>query len=200
MKRSGVILTGGLAVLAIAAVMGRSSAQAPAPPVTRVGVCDVGAIFNGYAKRDDLNAQLEANRKRANAEDKRRAKGIEAVEKVMQELKKGSKQFKDRLKQLEKLTIERSVWRQYAEKAFLAEHRQMMEQLYRELLAAIAQTAKAKGFDVIMYREQVDIASQTTTELYKKIAQRKCLYYNPGVDITQQVLDRLNRQYRAKPK
>ena len=203
MKRSSVTLISITGAVALALVLGQTLAQAPrraAAVPTRVAVCDVGALFNGYARRDDLNAELEKKRGKANAEDKQRQQSIETFEKALEQLKPGTKAYQAQMDRLARLKVERSAWRAYEEKAFLAEHRRMMEELYREILAAVALTAKEKGYDLVVYSEVVEIASQTTTELYKKIAQRKCLFYSPKIDLTQIVLERMNRRYRARKK
>ena len=200
MRTSGAILAAAVLAAVLAVLMAQGLAQSPAPVAapTRVAVCDVGAVFNGYLKRNDLNLQLEQRRKAANAEDKRRLEQINKVEKTLKQLKQGTPEYDKQAKKLQSLVIEARVWREFTEKAFRAEHRRMMETLYREILTAVAQVAKARNLDLVLYSEQVEITSKTTPELYNKIAQRKCLYHKPSIDITQAVLDRLNRQYSAR--
>ncbi|OPX25284.1 MAG: hypothetical protein B1H04_00165 [Planctomycetales bacterium 4484_123] len=200
MRTSGAILAAGVLAAALAALMTQTFAQSPAAaiPPTRVAVCDVGAVFNGYLKRNDLNLQLEQRRKQAKAEDKRRLDQITKIEKTLKQLKRGTPEYDQQAKKLQSLVIEARVWREFTEKAFRAEHRGMMETLYREILAAVAQVAKARNIDLVLYSEEVQIASKTTPELYSKIAQRKCLYHKPAIDLTKAVLDRLNRQYSAR--
>ncbi|KPK82693.1 MAG: hypothetical protein AMJ81_09510 [Phycisphaerae bacterium SM23_33] len=202
MKPSNLIAAGALALLAVVVLLGQTQGQTPgpaqAPRYTRVAVCDVGAVFNGYARGEDLNAQLDRNRALAQQEDQKRADAIKRIEDTLKQLKQGSKEYNARVEQRDRLAFERKAWREFEQMKFLDEHRRMMEAMYTEILDAVAATAKEKGYDLVVYREAVEIDSKTTTELYQKIAQRKCLYYNPAIDLTQAVLDRLNRQYKAR--
>jgi Skp family chaperone for outer membrane proteins len=203
MKSTHVLVIGIVAVAAVAAIWGRTDAQAPrraVAPVARVAVCDVGAVFNAYERRNDLNALFEGKRKQAKAEDDRRLARIKQIEKVLGSLNPGTKQHEDQLREMQKLSLSRQVWRQFQEKQFAREHRLLMEQLYREVLDAIAATARQKGYDVVFYRDSVEVTSATTSELLNKIAQRKCLYNNPAIDLTAAVIQRLNRNYRAGKK
>ena len=200
-KHSGIIVLTATAALAVVVVLSTALAQTrPAvapPPAARVAVCDVGAVFNGYERRAELNKQLETRRTAANQEDEKRQGEIARLEKAIKLLKPGSEQHETQLTKLAKLSISRKAWREFEERKFLSEHRRMMEQIYAQILQAVADTARARRYDLILYRESIEIASQSTSELYKKIAQRKCLYANPAIDLTQSVLDRLNAAYRA---
>lgn len=202
MKLSGMITLALVALVVLAVVLGPSWAQTPrtAPRATRVAVCDVGGVFDGYAKRDALNAQLDQKRKAAKATDDARTARIETLSKQLKQLKEGTREHEQRLDEFRKLSIEQAVWRKFEEGAFMAQHRRMMEQLYREVLDEVSRTAKARGYDLVLYKEKVEIASKTTPELYQKIAQRKVLFAANEIDVTQAVLDGLNRRYRENSK
>jgi len=204
MKPMHGLLIGIVVTAAVAVCFQRTDAQAPArrvvAPVARVAVCDVGAVFNGYDRRQDLNALFENKRKEAKKEDDRRIKQIEQMEKVIKALKPDSKQHEEKMKEMQRLSIERQVWRQLKEKQFVSEHRLLMEDLYRQVLDAIEATARKKGYDLVIYRDSVDVQSTTTSELLNKIAQRKCLYHNPAIDLTRPVITLLNERYHARQK
>ena len=195
MKHSGMVGLAMVGLVVLAVVLGTGWAQTPpaAPRATRVAVVDVEAVFDGYVKRDALNAQLEQKRAEAKAVDDARTKKIDTLKKQIEELKEGTREHELRLDQWNKLRIERAVWRKFQEDAFMAEHRRMMEQLYSEILEEVARTGKRTGYDLVLYKETISITSKTTAELYQKIAQRKVLYATEKIDITRQVLSALNR-------
>jgi len=202
MKRSGMITLALVAtgVLAVVLATGRAQAPRPAAQPTRVAVCDVGAVFDGYDKRDALNAQLEQKRAAAKAVNDARTKKLDDLSKMLKQLKEGTREHEQRLDEFKKLSIEQAVWMKFEEGAFMARHRRMMTELYREALAEVARAAEAGGHDLVLYKERIEIASKTTPELYQKIAQRKVLYAADKIDITQTVLDALNRRYRESSK
>lgn len=202
MNRSGMITLVAVAAAVLAVVLATGWAQAPRTPAqpTRVAVCDVGAVFNGYAKRDALNAELEKKREEAKAANDDLTKKIDNLEKRLNQLKEGTREHEQRLEEYQKLSIQQAVFMKFTEDTFMSRHRLMTAEIYRDALDEIARVAKQAGYDLVLYREQIDIKSKTTPELYQKIAQRKVLYAADTIDITRTVLDELNRRYRESKK
>jgi Skp family chaperone for outer membrane proteins len=187
---------------ASAALLGRGLAQSPAPEavLAKVAVCDVTAVFNKYQRASDLSTQFAERARKLSAEDEQRKAAIQRLEQTLESLRPGSKEHDARLAEMDKLTTERQVWRTQQENQAVREHRRLTEEMYKEVLDAVAAVAKEKGYDLVLCRESVDLASATTAELLNKIAQRKCLYNNPALDVTSAVLDRLNSQYKGVPR
>jgi len=200
MKKTHLLLVSIVLAAVVTVVWTRTHAQQPrvVAPVARVAVCDVGEIFNGYQRRGDLNTLFENKRKAANTEDEKKIARIKQLQGVLENLAANTKEYTQKLEELEKATIERQIWRQFTEQKFTREHRLLMQELYSEVLAAIGDTARAKGYDLVMYKDQIEVQSKTTSELLGKIAQRKCLYVNPAIDITKPVLQLLNQRYAAR--
>lgn len=199
MKRFGILLAAAVAASAVVVFLSQSFAQAPAAstaPLARLAVCDVITVFNSYEKAKALSATFDAKGSQIAAEDDQRQKSIQQLRERLESLVAGSKEYEARLKELQKLSIERAVWRKLQDEQILRERRLLTEQMYREILAGVAEEAKGRGFDVVIHRESVDIASQSTGELLNKIALRKCLYAKDELDLTQAVLKRVNQKYR----
>ena len=204
MRRTHLLLVGIVLAAAVTVVWTQTHAQQPAgravAPVARVAVCDVGEIFNGYQRRNDLNALFEGKRKAANAEDEKKIAQIKQLQGFLEGVNADSKEYAEKLGELERITLERQLWRQLTEQKFTREHRLLMQELYSEVLAAIGDKARALGYDLVMYKDQIEVQSKTTSELLSKIAQRKCLYANPALDVTKPVLTLLNQRYAARRK
>ena len=204
MKSPRTLLTAAVLFSAVVVFLSRSSAQqsqtAPVARATRVAVCDIAAVFNTYQKAKDLNAEFTRKRDDIAAEDKKRSEEIGRLEKVLESLEVGSEMHDKTTTQLQKLVMEQSVWRKMQEQTASQWHRRLTEEMYREILTAVETVAKQQGCDLVIYREDVPIASQNTTELLNKIAQRKCLYFDPAIDLTDAVLHLANRRYADQPK
>lgn len=202
MKRNVWILSLiGVAALALAWQTGIAQNAAKAPtPAARVAVCDIASVFNRYQRATDLGGQFNDRRDRIKEEDKTKGEQMDQVEKMLKELKSDSKEYKEQSATLEKLSVERTVWRKMQEQAVIKDHRDLTEQMYQEIVAAIAQLAKDQGYDLVLYLDAAEINSETTQELLGKIAQRKVLYCDPSLDITETVLQRVNAAYAANKK
>lgn len=202
MRRSGIFLLAAASVTCVAVFLTVVSAQAPAAagPRGTVAVCDVVTVFNNYQQATDLSAEFQERAKKLDAQGQQKLKAIQEVEKVLEALKPGSKSYEEQLQKWEKLSLERTMWRGVRDQVNLREHRRLTEEMYTEILAMIETVAKERRFDLVIHRENVELASQTTTELLNKIAQRKCLYAAKSIDITDVVLKRVNHRYRLRKK
>jgi Skp family chaperone for outer membrane proteins len=201
MRTSGTFLTAVIAVSAVAVLLAQVLAQPaggpPAkPPPSRVAVCDVIKVFNNYERGLSLSKEFDQRTEQIKAEDDRRGKEIQNLVERLEALKPGSKEYETQYQEMQKLAIQRRVWFEMQQQSIGREHVRLTEQMYRETLDAVAKVAEERGFDVVLNREGVSITSRSTTELLNKIALRKCLYAKDSSDLTQLVLDRINRQYR----
>lgn len=202
MNRTGWILSL-IVVAALALALQTSIAQnaaKPPGPATRVAACDIASVFNRYQRATDLSNEFNERRDRIKAQDEAKGKEMDQVEKMLKELKPDSKQYQEQSAALEKLNIERTVWRKMQEQAVIKDHRDLTEHMYQEITNVIAQIAKDQGYDLVLYRDAAEMASETTSELLGKIAQRKVLYCDPSLDVTETVLQRVNAAYAASKK
>ena len=63
-----------------------------------------------------------------------------------------------------------------------------------------AETAKAQGFDIVLYHDQFQPRSNDPEAIREAISARKVLYVSPAADLSQAVLQTLNTRYRAQPR
>ena len=204
MKSTKVLLVGAVILLAVTVFLSPGRAQVATRPeaaTAKIAVCDIGDVFGRYQRMVDLNNDMNTRAKATAEEDKKKADKIQELEKKLEGIAPGSKEMQTRLDEMQQLSIERKVWQQVQEERFVRERRVLTEALYKEILSAVEALAKERGFDIVLYRENVEIASATTTELLGKMIQRKCLYADNAFDLTAPVLERLNRNYtgRIKP-
>jgi Skp family chaperone for outer membrane proteins len=172
------------------------AAPAAAPPA-RVAVCDIQEIFANYARARDLLAQLNDKRQALAAEDEQRGKAIDALGVELAGLKPGSKEYEARLAEADRLRVDRTVSAQFKEAALRREHRRLTLEMYEEIAKVIAAVAGERGFNLVLYRDADPVDTDETLELLAQIRNRKVLYNDANLDITADVLARLNESYRS---
>ena len=200
MRKSQVLIVAAALLLGGVLLMRHSSAQQAdvTPGPTSVAVCDIEAIFRNYDRATELLDRLNEERVRIKNEYEQRGKAVQALELELGALKEGSEEYEARLQEIQRLGIESNTYLQFSESLIRRKHHGLTEEMYREILAGIAQIAQEKGIDLILYRdEQVAQSSNDAMELLTQIRNRKVLYSREGLDITQVVLERLNQAYRA---
>jgi Skp family chaperone for outer membrane proteins len=200
MTRSRVLVIGIVAVAAGMFLWRESSAQPkPAmPAATKVAVCDIVKLFSNYERHKDLKQKF-ADRERANKlEDERRTKQIDSIDKELQGLLAGSKEYEARLAELTRLGIERETWIKYEKARDVRERMRAVEEMHKEILATVAAVAKEQGVQVVFSSDESPF--DQTADIYRQVEARKALYVDPSIDLTDAVLARLNDAYKAKPK
>ena len=199
MTKNVKILVTAVALVGLALLLNPLGAQpaAPARPAgAQVGVCDVVVVFNEYQRAKDLTVRLNERRDALKAENDKRGKAIDVPRTELEGLKPGSKDYEQRLSEVQRLTIERSAWLQFQEALIMRDHQRLTREMYEQILKMIQGVAREQGFTLVVQRDKESMESQNTQELVQKIAARKVLYNDDGVDLTDTILARLNDQYR----
>jgi Skp family chaperone for outer membrane proteins len=189
-----VCLTVGLAFLT------HLRAQAPAAPVApegRVAVCDMQRVFSEYNRAKDLLSKLNDKRQALAAEDEQRGKAIDALQVELAGLKPGSAEYEARRDQAERQQIDRAVAMQVGESALRREHRRLTIDMYTEITQAVGAVAQERGFNLVLYRDGPLVDTDETLELLAQIRSRKLLYCDESLDVSTEVLARLNATYRG---
>jgi Skp family chaperone for outer membrane proteins len=126
-----------------------------------------------------------------------RERPLEAVNLELEGLKEGSKAYERQFNKQALLAIERKTWLEMQQMLMLREHHRLTRDMYEQIRATIATVAKAKGYQIVLFRDQEELIAQNTAELVQEIARRKLLYASSEVDVTDDVLLRLNAEYRS---
>ncbi len=180
--------------------LGRVTAQpaAVAPAQTRVAVVDVAQVFNNSQQAKDLTSELEQRRQALQVEAQQRQRELEALRMDLDALAPGSDAYQAKLDQIEQAGVSAQVWQRVEEAKLQRTHNRLTEAMYNRILEAIGQVAQEQGFQLVLYRDNLDMPTDTQRELMSKIALRKVLYHDPGLDITDAVLARVNQQYNLQ--
>jgi len=199
MKPSRIFPIAALAILAVAAFMTPGSAQpAPKATPTPVGVCDIAAVFNQYERAKDLSDRFAQKRQALVAEAKKRSDAVRQMGKALESLAPGSKAYEAKLIEIETKTVELTNWRQLQGRINDRQYFLLTQQMYNEIVRTLGAVAKQRRCQVVIQLENLDVRPKNVNEFMAMMSQRKCLYHDGAVDLTQTVLDRLNRQYRTK--
>jgi len=199
MKSNRVVVLA-IAVIVVAGVfLNRLTAQSPtAPAAMRAAVCNVSELFQQYQQAKDLSADLTTQQQAVAEGADQRTGVIETMRKDLEELKEGSDAYETKSDELAKLILERDLWANTEKAKLMRRYRNLTEQTYTTIIEGIKQVAEQSGYQLVLSRDEIDIASKTEQELFAKMAQRKVLYSDPAIDITQAVVSYLNEQYQQK--
>jgi len=174
-----------------------SSAVSAPSAATTVAVCDIAQVFDNYLRGKELSAEFRDKSEKLRGEDDQRAKAISDLQGELEGLMEGSKEYEQRLSEVHRLTIERTTWRQFQTDQVDRDRLRLTRQMYDEILQAVSQVAKSKGVQVVLYHKRQDEKAENMTELLQQVELRKVLYAADSVDITDQVLQEVNKAFEA---
>ena len=93
------------------------------------------------------------------------------------------------------LTIERNAWLAFQDDLAKREQYRHTKEMYQETLAAAEKVAKARGVQLVLFKESSDQAADNLEDLLQQMSRRKVLYSDPSLDVTEDVLRQLNQDY-----
>ncbi len=201
MKATTVIALGIAFLVLTGTLLTPMSAQPAATVAGKIAVCDFGQVYNSYEKAKALQKKLDENLAVIKQEDESR--GAE-VKKIEDELKSGA--YKDRSAAYEQRfgdfvtkSADHRTWMEVQKAKSQRWHLMMTTEMFNDIKDGIKAVAKDRGIDIVLQTHQMNFDSPSINELFQKAALHKVLYYSEQVDITKDVLSRVNDTFR-RPK
>ncbi len=193
-KRPLLILL--LVVLAASLVAAASARPEPA----RVGVCNVRDVVVNYRGFIKLRERLEQEENEIVAEVKKRSQQVDEMLAELRELKQGTEAYKKLDEACWTKTYETRAYQEVQKTRLERERRNGLRASYEDIKDAIAECAEEMGLDLVLYTRDVDLAQAgNVQELEGIIGSKTVLYKAPQLDITEDVLSRLNDGAESEP-
>lgn len=173
----------------------------PAPAANvphKVGLIDMGHVFKEYKKfdilREDLKVKIQENEQKA----KGMADRITAIQAELKSgtFKEGSPEFLNREREFTKLTSEFETFRKLAQQDFLRDESKIYHQIYLEVQDAVEKFSNHFQYTLILRFNREDLNSSDPQKLLNGL-NRQVIHFRGEDDITDSVVEYLNRRYSA---
>ncbi len=198
MTRRSIMIGVVICVVAVLVTFEYGRAGAASTSVSRIGVVSIRTAFNQCQQQAQYRAQAIAQQNRARAELEAKAKTIEAAEAELKTLKPGTADYLQQLQTVLQSRAELEGQQEFLKQQRMAADKQWMERLYQETLKTVATLAKEKGLDVVMERTEPEFPI-SSEELMATFSTHKVLYADGCVDLTNEVITRLDKLQDLKP-
>ncbi|MEP9410619.1 MAG: OmpH family outer membrane protein [Candidatus Brocadia sp.] len=196
-----------VACLACLFLFSLSSTQAKEPGAAgslskslKMGVVDLNTVFEKYEKRKMFDAQLKEQEKQYQKIINDKKKELVSLSEKIQLLDLGSEARKKDEETFEKKNMELESYAKFAEKSLMKKYKDYFESLYTEVCREVEDIGRREQYDLIIKKEEPELQSGGITELQFKVGIKTVLYHSASVDITNQVIDSLNKKYSAASK
>ena len=187
-----------LATLAMGgAAIGAAAGAGKARPVS-VGVVDVQKVLEQLSEKIQVDADLQTRTDRLQQEAQDREKKIQDLQKDIEILAApGSAAHEQKMEEAGNKVAELRAWREVQSQRLQREKATQYANLYRKITDTIGQTAKETGFDIVLFKEtQIDMRNLKPEQLGAFIQVRKLLWSSDDLDITDQVIQKMNNDFK----
>jgi len=191
MKMQKMVVAAVLAAMVLACVGYQYVNAAPAGAgvsAPKVAVVSVKSVFQNSKKNVEYKNKMTAEQDIIIAQLEKLSKEIDALEADLKTRKRGTDEYLKLMKDINEKKSSLEGQKSYYQEQFKMKDQDWTEKLYTQVLAKTAIVAKAKGFDLVLEKDEIELPAQSATELMLIIRTHKVLYYNENLDITSDVL------------
>ena len=170
------------------------------PAGGKVACVDVIRIYNEYQRQKDLAEEAQQIEQDMQNEMERRRGALDSLQATLDAMDPADPTYGSRQRELLAMQIDFKNWMDLMQADMGREVGIWTRRIYEETMIVLEKQAQQFGYDMVMYRDAPGLVGFEPESIQNQIRQRRLLYVNPQTDITQQVLDELNAQYRAQPR
>ncbi len=187
--------------VSIAYLAGARRPAAPTPPT--IATVRMQPLFDGLLERAEAKTEVDTLEDGFRAEQRTRQASIAALQEKLDQAN-GAKQRRSIQEQLDLKSLELRFWLQEAANELESEKALRLIYLYRNIKTAIQSLAETEGYDLVFLDNSMDeptfdrearIAPQL--QVLGQITSRNILYLNSTLDVTEDLISRMNNEYRA---
>lgn len=189
MKRFALALAVAALVAAFAPSHGLSQ-NGPTP--TGFAFLDVREAFRGLDQRQAIEDQFRQRTQSLDARFRGELASIEDLEDEIAELNEGSEPYRVKQREIDikRLTIKRD--REYEARKLQSDAKRQEAMMYRSILREARAVAESRGLAAVFLETELGSEFERSQDMDLVMATRAVLWSDPRLDITQEVVQRLN--------
>ncbi|MCX5655752.1 MAG: OmpH family outer membrane protein [Planctomycetota bacterium] len=190
-----------VAVVGIAVLAGTS---ASAWAEFKAGVVDTVYVVNEYSRTKDANDDLKTEMDSLRAVAEPKFKRVQELQLRRDGFNRSSDEWKKANEEFVKAQVDYQAWFLPEQAKIEWKHRDVLLDMYRQIGIESAKIAKAKGLDIVFTKAflmppQIDVnEAQGLDDLKQRIINQRILFPTNIADLTKDVLEALNAEYKPK--
>ena len=160
----------------------------------KIGVISVQKIFQDCRRSVKYREEAMAEWDRVNAELGKLKAEVDAGKEGLRTLKVGSSDHMALVKEVLTKQANLQVQQTFYEQQRALKEQKMVEGLYKDILRETSEVAKQKGLDFVFERSEPELPAPSAKELTETISTHKLIYGGGLLDITEEVMTRLDSE------
>lgn len=201
MKTKVVILSClmGAAVLFTGYEYSRAEPKADKPSL-KIGVVSIRKIFEECKRNARYKEEALAEQDKLLAENEKLSKEIDAEKAGLKTLKAGSNDHLAMVKGILEKQAKLEAQREFNNQQMGLKDQRWTESFFKDVLQKTSEVAKQKELDLVFEKDEIDFPASSANELMLTIRTFKLLYSGNCLDITDDVIAKLDAEDSAKRK
>ena len=198
MKSRTMVMFGVICAVALLGTLGYSGAAPPAGSASKIGVVSIRTVFDKTRQQVQYQTQAVAKRSRDRAQLESLAKEIKSLEDDMNTRKQGTPDY---LNLMQTVLQKRAVFegqQEFLKQQTMLENKLWMEKLYEATLKTVKALAQEEGLELVLERTEPKFPI-SSDELMATFSTHKVLYSGGNVDLTDEVISRLDAMDNLMP-
>lgn len=171
----------------------------PKAEKTAVAIVNVYSLIAKSQKNVDFQQGVDKERATVQAEAAKRQKKIDQMVADLDLLPAAARAENER--KIINERVQAQAWFQIQQQTLLSKQRLFLLELYDEIDKTIAEVAKREGFELVLFdTPATDFSRLNADQLVQAIGNRRVVYREDRVDLTDLVLAQMNQDYRNRAK
>jgi len=160
----------------------------------KIGVVSIRKIFRGCKKSAKYRQEATAERQRVEAELVKLDNEIKAQKAGLRTLKVGSENYMAQVKEILEKQARLQAQQEFNKQQMVLTEQRITEDIYGDILRITGEIAKEKGLAFVFERSEPELPALSPTELELSMGLHKLLYSNGCIDISDEVMTRLDSE------
>ena len=170
-------------------------AQSANTDLGSVGVVNVQRVFDSLEERQAIQNQLKSKMQQLHAENQNLEREIKTLRAELEMLREGTEDYERKRTALMRKQVELKAWQSLKKQEFARQNAKSLEELYQKVIKSTERVARENGFLIALFKEKPDVSSDKPKEVGNKIFNRKLVWSDPAVNITDKVITKMNLEY-----
>jgi len=161
---------------------------------SKIGTVSILKAFRDCKRTAAHRSQLNAEQRVIIDELERLSTEIQAKEAGLKALKIDSSDYMARRKELINKRASMEAQQEFNKEWRVLKEYKWSKEIYQDILRITSELAKQKGLDLVLEKDEIDVLALTVNEISRTISTHKVLYSGGCVDITNEVVARLDKE------
>ncbi len=191
-----------MGLVMVVAMMGMLSmpgkAQAQARP-TAIAVIDVEKAMVALEEKTQVEADMKTEFEQIKQDHESRRTKLKQMKEDMDLLQPGTDAYMKKAEEFNLEGMQLEAWYKYKQARMQSESVLQLGNMYRKLIETVGKIAGENGYDMVLFKEKQPNFNNVKPEaLSTIISMRKVLWVRNDLDITDQVVQRMNNEWRNR--